>query len=49
VWLKLEPNEQGKGTSHQRITGGSVPREYVAGVDKGIKEAVGRASSPATR
>jgi len=41
VWLKLEPNEQGKGYEFiNGITGGSVPREYVPAVDKGIKEAV---------
>src|SRR5882762_1472765 len=41
VWLKLEPNVQGKGYEFiNGITGGSVPREYVPAVDKGIKEAV---------
>jgi len=41
VWLKLEPNEQGKGYEFiNGIVGGSVPREYVPAVDKGIKEAV---------
>jgi elongation factor G len=41
VWLKLEPNEQGKGYEFVNgVVGGSVPREYVPAVDKGIKEAV---------
>ena len=41
VWLKLEPNEQGKGYEFVNgIVGGSVPREYIPAVDKGIKEAV---------
>ncbi|HEY8053041.1 MAG TPA: elongation factor G [Steroidobacteraceae bacterium] len=41
VWLKLEPNEQGKGYEFiNGVVGGSVPREYVPAVDKGIKEAV---------
>ena len=41
VWLKLEPNEQGKGYEFiNDVVGGSVPREYVPAVDKGIKEAV---------
>jgi elongation factor G len=41
VWLKLEPNEQGKGYEFiNGIVGGSVPREYIPAVDKGIKEAV---------
>jgi elongation factor G len=40
VWLKLEPNEPGKGNEFiNGIVGGSVPREYVPAVDKGIREA----------
>jgi elongation factor G len=40
VWLKLEPNAQGKGYEFiNGVVGGSVPREYVPAVDKGIKEA----------
>src|SRR6202034_500493 len=41
VWLKLEPNEQGKGYEFiNGIVGGSGPREFIPAVDKGIKEAV---------
>ncbi len=41
VYLKLEPNAQGKGYEFiNGIVGGSVPREYIPAVDKGIKEAV---------
>ncbi len=41
VWLKLEPNEQGKGYEFiNGIVSGSVPREFIPAVDKGIKEAV---------
>jgi elongation factor G len=41
VWLKLEPNEQGKGYEFiNGIVGGVVPREFIPAVDKGIKEAV---------
>jgi elongation factor G len=41
VWLKLEPNAQGKGYEFiNGIVGGSVPREFIPAVDKGIKEAV---------
>src|SRR6201987_2593221 len=40
VWLKLEPNEAGKGNEFVNgVVGGSVPREYVPAVDKGIREA----------
>jgi elongation factor G len=41
VWLKIEPHEQGKGYEFiNGIVGGTVPREYIPAVDKGIKEAV---------
>jgi elongation factor G len=40
VWLKLEPNASGKGNEFiNGVVGGSVPREYVPAVDKGIREA----------
>jgi elongation factor G len=40
VWLKLEPNESGKGVEFiNGITGGSVPREFVPAVEKGVVEA----------
>jgi len=41
VWLKLEPNEQGKGYEFiNGIVGGALPREFIPAVDKGIREAV---------
>jgi len=41
VWLKLEPNETGKGYEFiNGIVGGAVPREFIPAVDKGIQEAV---------
>jgi elongation factor G len=40
VWLTLEPNEVGKGyTFVNGIVGGTIPKEYIPAVDKGIQEA----------
>jgi elongation factor G len=42
VWLKLEPNQTGKGVEFiNGITGGSVPREFIPAVEKGVVEAAG--------
>jgi elongation factor G len=39
VWLKIEPNETGKGYEFvNAIVGGVVPREYIPAVDKGAQE-----------
>jgi elongation factor G len=41
VWLKLQPNETGKGVEFVNgVTGGSVPREFIPAVEKGVMEAV---------
>ncbi len=41
VWLKIEPNEAGKGYEFvDAIKGGVVPREYIPAVDKGLRDAV---------
>jgi elongation factor G len=41
VWLKLEPNEAGKGYEFvDAIKGGTVPREYIPAVNKGLEEAM---------
>jgi elongation factor G len=41
VWLKIEPQEEGKGYEFVNgIVGGAVPREYIPAVDKGVKEAL---------
>jgi len=40
VWLKLEPNEAGKGYQFvDAIKGGVVPREYIPAVQKGVADA----------
>ena len=39
VWLKMEPNEPGKGFEFvDAIKGGTVPREYIPAVEKGLRE-----------
>lgn len=41
VWLKLSPNEAGKGFEFKNsIKGGAVPSEYIKPVSEGIKEAM---------
>jgi elongation factor G len=41
VWLKIEPNEAGKGYEFvDAIKGGTVPREFIPAVDKGLRDAV---------
>jgi elongation factor G len=40
VWIKLQPQEPGVGFEFvDAIKGGSIPREYIPAVEKGIKEA----------
>ena len=39
VWLKMEPNDAGKGFEFiDEIKGGAVPREYIPAVEKGLNE-----------
>lgn len=41
VWVKIEPAATGTGYEFvNAIVGGSIPREYVPAVDKGIKEQI---------
>ncbi|MFA6594671.1 MAG: EF-Tu/IF-2/RF-3 family GTPase, partial [Candidatus Buchananbacteria bacterium] len=40
-WLRVEPNEKGKGFEFvDEIKGGVVPKEYIAPIGKGAKEAL---------
>jgi elongation factor G len=41
VWIRLEPLEEGKGYEFaNEIVGGTIPREYIPAVDKGVREAL---------
>jgi len=40
-WIKVEPNEEGKGFEFiNEIKGGIIPQEYIAPIGKGVKEAM---------
>ena len=39
VWIKLEPNETGKGFEFiDAVKGGTVPREFIPAVEKGLRD-----------
>jgi elongation factor G len=41
VWIKFEPLERGKGFEFvDQIVGGSIPREFIPAVEKGLLEAI---------
>ena len=41
VWLTMEPNEPGKGFEFiDAIKGGTVPREFIPAVEKGLRETI---------
>ncbi len=41
VWLKMEPNEAGKGFEFiDQIKGGTVPRDFIPAVEKGLLETI---------
>jgi elongation factor G len=41
VWIKMEPNEAGKGFEFvDAIKGGTVPREYIPAVEKGLVDSL---------
>ncbi len=42
-WIRIEPNERGKGYEFvSEIVGGVIPREYIQPINKGIQEAAKR-------
>jgi len=41
VWIKMEPNEMGKGFEFiDAVKGGTVPREFIPAVEKGLRESL---------
>jgi elongation factor G len=41
VWIEIEPLERGKGFEFvNKIVGGTIPKEFIPAVEKGIKEAM---------
>jgi elongation factor G len=38
VWLELEPNPEGGVAFAEKVVGGSVPRQFFPGVEKGVRE-----------
>ncbi len=41
VWLRVEPNERGKGYEFENeIRGGIIPQEFIPAAEKGVKEAL---------
>ncbi|WP_224362274.1 elongation factor G [Hyalangium versicolor] len=41
IWLRVMPNEQGKGFAFEsKITGGAVPKEFVQAVKEGVSESM---------
>ncbi len=42
-WLKIEPREEGAGYEFvDEVKGGSIPREYIPAINKGVQEAIGK-------
>ncbi|TSC89123.1 MAG: elongation factor G [Parcubacteria group bacterium Gr01-1014_3] len=42
-WLRLEPMERGKGFEFvDAVKGGSIPKEFISPIEKGVKEALTR-------
>ena len=45
-WIRLEPQPRGAGYEYvDAIVGGSIPRQWIPSVDKGIREAMAQGHS----
>lgn len=45
VWLKLRPLERGEGFKFvNKVVGGTIPKEYIPAVEKGVKNAMAKGS-----
>jgi elongation factor G len=43
AWLELQPQERSKGFEYvDAVVGGSIPRQYIPAVEKGVREAMDR-------
>ncbi|MCL5407671.1 MAG: elongation factor G [Patescibacteria group bacterium] len=43
VWIEIQPREPGEGFEFiDKIVGGTIPKEFIPAVEKGIKEALGK-------
>ena len=43
AWVELQPRERGEGFEYvDQVVGGSIPRQYIPAVEKGIREAMDR-------
>ncbi|KFD42201.1 elongation factor G [Peptococcaceae bacterium SCADC1_2_3] len=40
VWLRLEPSAEGEFEFTEEIFGGAVPRQYIPGAEKGVRESL---------
>ncbi len=41
VWIEVSPKERGTGFEFEnKISGGSIPREFIPGIQKGVEEAI---------
>jgi elongation factor G len=38
VWIRIEPNPEGGVEFTEKVVGGSVPRQFFAGVEKGVRD-----------